>query len=141
MESQRAKAKAIEVVKLLSDLSESDMTPCVATSVELSHYAHEVQGLVDQNTSNNISDRLLWLLRGLTQGHNIIETSVRPTSNTLTDISNWSDDPVRMNAGPTSLCAIVEECSPSCSGCDSPKWRSSSMDEIAEELLRAGIRV
>jgi hypothetical protein len=67
--SLRARSKAIEVAKLLSDLSESDMTPCIAAKVELKRYAREVQGLVDQNTSINISDRLLSLLKGLSKGH------------------------------------------------------------------------
>jgi len=69
MESQRAKAKASEVARLLFDLSESDMTPCVTTRMELAHYTREVQGLITRNASSDISDRLFWLLKGLSQGH------------------------------------------------------------------------
>ena len=76
MESLRARAKAVEVAKLLLDLAESDMTPCIATRVELEHYAREVRSLVDQNASIKVSDRLLWLLRGLSKGH--ILSRLRP---------------------------------------------------------------
>jgi len=68
MESPRARIKASAVARLLLDLAESEITPCIATRVELAHYARVVQDLMDRSVSHTVWDGLLRLLRGLSQG-------------------------------------------------------------------------
>ena len=126
--------KAIEVARLLSDLSESDKTPCIATKSRLREYERVVHESTTKDTTEKTWDRLLALLKGLTQGKEIFGPRPSSETNTATDTIDWLDHELPTAMSPTQLCTIVEECTPNCGGCRSPVWRSSTVEEIEEEL-------
>lgn len=132
--SRPSQEKAIEVARLLSDLSESDKTPCIATKSKLREYERVVHENKTADTTEQAWDRLLALLKGLTQGKEIIAPRPSGETNTSTDNIDWLDDGLPTALSPTQLCTIVEECTPNCGGCRSPVWRSSTVEEIEEEL-------
>lgn len=126
--------KAIEAANLLSDLSSSDKTPCIATKLKLEGCERLVREHAAMDTSAETWDSLLHLLRGLRRGKRPTNLDINGQAHDVLDDIDWLDEPVSAILGPTQLCTIVEECTQNCSGCRSPRWRSSSVEEIEEEL-------
>ena len=134
--SRLSQAKATEVATLLSHLSESEKTPCIVSKLRLQECERVVRGQIVEDTSEGAWDGLLALLKGLTKGKAIFISRSDCQANTSPDTIDWLEEPLPLptNMNPTQLCTILEECTPNCGGCRSPVWRSSTMEEIEEEL-------
>jgi hypothetical protein len=66
--SRPSQTKAIEIAKLLLDLSNSDKTPCIATKLRLRECERTVSENAAMETGEEAWDGLLELLKGLAKG-------------------------------------------------------------------------